>query len=62
MSHKNRTQTYLISATDIGDKHLKELSVLVIINDEIFVCLVCPISFLDSQILHKYDKICLFPL
>ena len=65
VSHENHAQTYLISATDIGDKPLKELSVLVIINDEIFVCLaiaVCPISFLDSQILHKYDKICLFPL
>ena len=64
MSHKNHTHTYLISATDTGDKHLKELSVVVIINDEIFICLatgVCPISFSDSQILHKYDKICLFP-
>ena len=64
MSHKNHTDTYLISATDIGDKQLKELSVVVIINNEIFICLaigVCPISFGGSQILHKYYKICLFP-
>lgn len=61
--HRTITHTYLIAA-DIREKQLKEFSVTVIINDEIFICLamgVCPISFYVSQVLHKYDKICLFP-
>lgn len=64
MSHKTSTHTYLITATDTAEKELKELSVIVIINDEIFICLamgVYPICFCGSQVLHKYDKIFLFP-
>ena len=38
-SHETNAHTYLISATDIREKQLIELSVIVIINDEIFICL-----------------------
>lgn len=52
ISHKTILQTYLITATDNREKrNIKEFSVIVIINDEIFICLamgICPITFYGS--------------
>lgn len=52
ISHKTIPQTYLITATDNREKrNIKEFSVIVIINDEIFICLamgICPITFYGS--------------
>lgn len=39
MSHKTNAHTYLIYATDIGEKELKQFLDIVIINDKIFYLL-----------------------
>lgn len=55
-SRKTNAHTYLICAIDIRENQLREFSVIVIINDEIFICLameVCPINFYGPMVLHK---------